>query len=88
MDTKKCYSLDKVTNEGRKHETATHNMQLNKPGRYSGKIPEETEINFFRKKAKGTKGTVFRYCGKDHPKYKEACPAKDSRCRTCSKIGH
>ena len=52
LDTDKGDSLDKVINEGRKHEAATHNMQLIKEGHCSGKTLGETQISFIKKKQK------------------------------------
>ena len=44
------FLLDTVINEGRKHEAATHNMQLIKEGHCSGKTPGEIEFSFIKKK--------------------------------------
>ena len=47
----------------------------------------DTEIHAFKDRGK-KKQTVCKCCGRNHPRVKEACPARDSKCHYCGQIGH
>ena len=83
LDKPKGYPLTDVLAEGRKHETAFLNIKMIKESRgAAGGASTNTEISFIKKK------NVCLRCGKDHARTRNACPAINSKCYTCGKIGH
>ena len=81
LDKPKGYPLTGVLAEGRKHETAFLNIKMIKERRgATGGASTSTKISFIKKK------TVCIHCGKDRTI--NSCPAINSKCYTCGKVGH
>ena len=86
-------TIETVLNEGRKHETTLNSIKrINDHG---NSMTTRANVDAVCYKCRGQqynkKGkpkTFYKHCGGDHKKDINSCPAKDSECYNCHKIGH
>ena len=89
----KGVALETVLNEGRKLETTFHNIKHIKETRSAKPDTAESEgatasiDAVYRKQSTRPTGGCKR-CGRDHKRDTKSCPAINSKCHTCGKIGH
>ena len=86
-------TIETVLNEGRKHETTLNSIKhINDRGN-SMTTPANIDAVCYKCRGqqynkKGKPKTFCKRCGGDHKKDIDSCPAKDSECYNCHKIGH
>ena len=82
----KTVTLPTVFEEGRKYESQMNNLKhIKERENLQSTSSEGATLHAISQKSKET--CCFN-CGRSHPKKKEDCPARDSTCRFCDRVGH
>lgn len=88
LDQDATITIDEVLKEGRKQETKLHSikhLQERTSGTSVNAIKTQKAQKQWKTKASESK---CKKCGRDHKRSPDSCPARESQCNYCDKIGH
>ena len=85
----KILSLKETTKrKNQKPQRLSVTPRGNRPDPHAGQDTEQRNQRDSKRKAFQTSGRNCGYCNHQHPPGKKNCPAADTRCSKCNKMGH